>query len=109
MRMRNVCLFVTLGVGLAMQDTGCTSQPQTVASPPQASPNHAKQTDRICDAVESARALLRGHGLDWGEPKQILRTVSNWYRIEYGKDSYGSERVILVNPESGQAEFPLRR
>ena len=63
----------------------------------------------ICTAIDSAAKLLRAHGLDWGEPQQVLRTGSNWYRLEYARDGSGPERVVLVNPANGEAEFPLPR
>jgi hypothetical protein len=60
-------------------------------------------------AAESANAFLRQQGLDWGQPTQILRTVVQWYRIEYARGPAGSERVVLVNPKNGAPEFPLPR
>ncbi len=60
-------------------------------------------------AAELANAFLGEQALSWGLPTQILRTVSQWYRIEYARDKSGRERVVLVNPADGQPEFPLPR
>ena len=66
-------------------------------------------TVKICNAVAAANTLLRDYKTDWGEPRQVLRTGSNWYRVEYEKTDDGRERFVLVNPATGHAEFPMRR
>lgn len=104
--MRKACLLAALGTGLA---AGCASQDQAGPNPSRASQSPAKPAGQIGDAIEEANALLREYKTDWGEPRQVLRTGSNWYRIEYAKAGDGSERVVLVNPADGHAEFPLRR
>ena len=62
------------------------------------------------DEQAKVRALefLKDQKHDWGEPVAVFRTVSNWYRVEFNK-AQGRERVVLVNPVNGHAEFPLRR
>lgn len=98
-------LIVTLGLPFS----GCVQPspdgPHTAAAP---RPAFKPVTDDG-EAVESANAFLRQHGYDWGRPTQIQRTVSQWYRIDYARDSSGHERVVLVNPATGQPEFPLPR
>ena len=47
--------------------------------------------------------------MDWGKPKAVLRTVANWYRVEYQDGDHGQQRVVLVNPRDGSAEFSLPR
>jgi hypothetical protein len=60
------------------------------------------------EARARAVAFLRDEKREWGQPVGVLRTVSNWYRVEFS-NAHGRERVVLVNPENGRAELPLRR
>jgi len=58
-------------------------------------------------AVESADELVADR--NWGSHSAVSMTGAGWYRVEYGKDDYGNERVVLVNPTTGEAEYPLAR
>ena len=58
-------------------------------------------------AVELADKYVKNRS--WGEHSAIMRTVSNWYRIEYGKDSNEVPRFVLVEPIKGNVEDPMPR
>ena len=59
---------------------------------------------RLGIAVTLSEVFLRGEKLDWGKP-DWGSTASNWYRIDFAE----SERVVLVNPQDGSAQFLLAR
>ena len=63
------------------------------------------------DAQALDRALLftRESKLDWGQPTGLYRTVSKWYAIQFPDGPQGQSRIVLVNPENGQAELPLKK
>lgn len=107
--MRANCLLVVLGLGAIIVSASCTRSGPAQPPCPDNGPSHSTGCHSICDAIESADALLAGGKMTWGEPRQILRTGSNWYRIEYESGGLGTERVVLVDPADGHAEFPLRR
>lgn len=106
--MKSSRLATFLGISLASVPAGCVgSQPtDTRLLDP---PRPTQSSYPISRAIESAATLLREHHLDWGEPRQVLRTGSNWYRLEYARGPLEPERVVLVNPANDQAEFPFRR
>ena len=60
-------------------------------------------------AIKLAEELLIMMKASWGKPIGIQRTVSGFYRIEFGVDNHGVERVVLVNDKTGHATFPLPR
>ena len=105
--MRPHGLIVAFALGAIVVSSGCTRSER--AELPQTGAGHAMKSHLICDAIESADALLAEHKTTWGEPRQVLRTGSNWYHIEYESNVQGAERVILVNPVNNHAEFPMRR
>lgn len=61
------------------------------------------------EAGQYVLALLTSDKRDRGAPQRVRRTVSNWYRVEFESPSQGRERVVLVDPQSGKAEYPLPR
>jgi hypothetical protein len=61
------------------------------------------------EAGQYALALLTSDKRDRGAPTRVRRTVSNWYRVEFESPPQGRERVVLVDPQSGKAEYPLPR
>ncbi|MCO6429984.1 MAG: hypothetical protein J5J00_03920 [Deltaproteobacteria bacterium] len=58
------------------------------------------------EAVSLADNYVRERG--WGKSTSVLRTVSKWYRVEYGEVD-GTPRFVLVSPQSGKVEDPLPR
>ena len=60
-------------------------------------------------AITIADLFLTSQDMEWGKATAVLRTVANWYRVEYQDGDYGQERFVLVDPEDGSAEFPLTR
>ncbi|MBT7068017.1 MAG: hypothetical protein HN919_17090 [Verrucomicrobia bacterium] len=63
------------------------------------------------DAQAKVRALLfaKQRQLDWGQPTGLYRTVSKWYAVEFQDGDQKQKRIVLVNPENGHAELPMRR
>lgn len=92
---------------LMMLWTGCTVYRDTVPPEPAAGP--ALLAYPIVQAIRSADDFLQANRLNWGRPQQVLRTGSGWYRIEYQHDNLDRERVVLVDPGTRHAEFPLPR
>jgi len=60
-------------------------------------------------AIDAARLLLQRHQADWGPVTRVLRTGSNWFRVEFAHDNREAERVVLVDPTTGEASFPMPR
>ena len=106
MKLSSLCGIFSLA--LIPGSAGCASPEPVETKPPKALIAPAAPRP-ICAAIDSSVKLLREQGLAWGEPRQILRTGSNWYRIEYENDPRGIERVVLVDPGDGHAEFPMPR
>lgn len=61
------------------------------------------------EAIRIADKLLSSFNANWGESRGVLKTGAGWYRISYGKDGRGVEKVVLVDPITGDASFPLPR
>ena len=106
--MKLVSFCGVIGLAVTPGSVGCASPEPVETKPPTALTAPAAPRP-ICAAIDSSAKLLREQGLAWGEPRQILRTGSNWYRIEYENDPRGMERVVLVDPFTGHAEFPMPR
>jgi len=72
-----------------------------------------KKGIRSAKAIKSAVSFLKKHRLSWGKPIGTRRTdrmVSNgilWFVVEF-KQEKNKERYILVDPETGKAEFPKK-
>jgi hypothetical protein len=60
-------------------------------------------------AMTRAAVFAKERDLGWGKPLRARRTASKWHRVEFAKSDQGQERVVLVNPENGHAELPMRR
>jgi hypothetical protein len=93
----------------AVFQTGCVSMHHEAIEPTSTitAAVNAVTTDQ--QAIGAAQELLKHHHADWGPPMQVLRTRSDWYRIEYAHASTQAERVVLVDPMTGKASFPLPR
>ena len=72
-------------------------------------PSPAVQITSDTAAGDRAQAFLKDQKLDWGRPIRVLKTPTNWYRVEFRPAEQGRERVLLVNPENGNAEMPGAR
>ena len=107
--MRTNGLIVALALGAIAVSAGCTRSGRVEPPRPEAGPGRAVKSHPICNAIESADAFLAEHRAPWGEPRQVRRTGSNWYRLEYERSDQGAERVVLVSPTDGHAELPMRR
>ena len=60
-------------------------------------------------AYDLAIAFTKQRKLDWGQPTGHYRTVSKWYAVQFRGGPRGEPRVVLINPENGQAELPLKK
>ncbi|MCF7689158.1 MAG: sel1 repeat family protein [Cephaloticoccus sp.] len=60
-------------------------------------------------AIEAAMLLLQRHQADWGPVTRVLRTGSDWFRLEFAHGTDQAERVVLVDPATGEASFPMPR
>ena len=82
------------------------ASPHDPKTPLQRPPSSVSSDDQ---AIAAADLFLSSNRFDCGEPKAVSRTGANWCRVEYQDGDFGQERVILVNPQDGSAEFPLAR
>jgi len=90
----------------------CASEKQDMVETPLPVVTSGKTSMPITsDGQAMDRALLftKQRKLDWGKPTGLYRTVSKWYAVQFVDSPQKSKRIVLINPENGHAELPMRR
>ena len=103
-------LLCSLAIGCIACSCASRQEGMAETTPPVDAPD--RTVKRITsDTQAMARALLftKEKQLAWGQPTRLYRTVSKWYAVRFADSPQKRERIVLVNPENGHAELPLRR
>ena len=91
----------------ALAESGMVDTAQSVGGTTEAATTAVDQ-----EAMRIATRFLQGQGVDWGRPSLVERTSGGWYCVEFDyrkADSWDLDGALLVDPNTGNVELPLRR
>ena len=97
------CLLLALSLG------SCAQAPRARGLPASVAAQAAQPITTEQQAIAAAMLLLQHHKANWGPVTRVLRTGSNWFRVEFAHETGQAERVVLVDPVTGEASFPMPR
>jgi hypothetical protein len=88
-------------------DDAASSGQQTVVQTESGETSSAGSIDNEAGVIRIADSLLAKVGLNWGRPTEVTMSATGYYRVQYGVDTRGAQRVVLVSLKNGLASFPL--